>query len=382
MAVQSPLPQGGVSEIVVTSVFLLFAIIAVCMRLYSRKIQKKALWLDDYFIIASLTFTTATVGVGYALVFNGGVGLHMVDASLKQIQISLKLFVPAPLLWALSTSFLKLSILFFYISIFTIPNIRIAVYAVIGLTSALIVAVIFESFLLCRPFVFTWDKSIEGGVCGDSTKAYLAIAITNLIVDVSLVFIPMPVLWALQLPIRKKIIISAILGFGLVICTLTAVRIKSVLDLASGDFTYHVVPDLIFGALEIELGIVNACLPILGPLITKLFRPDPTPSKQWINKSSNYNHTRPTTFGKKQVTSDNNFELLPDDADSLGGEQVPHSSLHRAQSRAHIESLPDLESGHQTRSGGIVVRSDFSIYRTATQNPSLPQEVHEIHSTR
>jgi hypothetical protein len=111
---------------------------------------------------------------------------------------------------------LKLSILFFYISIFTMPRIRMAVFVVIGLTAALIVAVTFESFLLCWPFAFTWDKTIEGGVCGSSRNAYLAIAIVNLLIDLAVVSLPMPVLWKLQMPIRKKVTISAIIGLGLV----------------------------------------------------------------------------------------------------------------------------------------------------------------------
>lgn len=94
-------------------------------------------------------------------------------------------------------------------------RIHTAVYIVIALTVALIVAVIFESFLLCRPFRFTWDKTIPGGVCGSSTDAYLSIAIVNLVIDVAVVVLPMPVLWKLQMPIGKKIAISAILSLGL-----------------------------------------------------------------------------------------------------------------------------------------------------------------------
>lgn len=105
--------------------------------------------------------------------------------------------------------------LFFYISIFSMRNLRTAVIGVISLTIALIVAVIFESFLLCRPFAFTWDKTIPGGVCGSTTHAYLAIAIVNLVIDLAVVALPMPILWSLQMPIGKKMAISAILCLGL-----------------------------------------------------------------------------------------------------------------------------------------------------------------------
>lgn len=94
------------------------------------------------------------------------------------------------------------------------PRIRTAVYVVIAFTIALVVAVVFESFLLCRPFEYTWNKSISG-VCGSTQHAYLSIAIVNLVIDLSIVALPMPVLWGLNMPFKKKLAISGILCLGL-----------------------------------------------------------------------------------------------------------------------------------------------------------------------
>ncbi|ROV87579.1 hypothetical protein VMCG_10606 [Cytospora schulzeri] len=199
MSIQIPLPQGGTNEIIVTTVFLLLAILAVIARFYARFLQNKR--------------------------------------TSPLVTISLSLACSAPL--AISTFFIKLSILFFYISIFTMPKVRTAVSIVITLSIALIVAVLFESFLLCQPFAYTWDKTIPGG--------------------------------GLQMPLEKKLSISGILALGFLICALTAARINSVLALDPLDFTYTVVPNLIFGALEIELSIVNACLPILRRVVRKIF---------------------------------------------------------------------------------------------------------------
>lgn len=92
MAIQSPLPQGGVDVIVVTTVFLALAILAVIGRFYSRYLQRKPISIDDYLIVVALVsrlqglfftrlidadvrcltcqgFTSATVGVGYACEF-------------------------------------------------------------------------------------------------------------------------------------------------------------------------------------------------------------------------------------------------------------------------------------------------------------------------
>lgn len=115
---------------------------------------------------------------------------------------------------------MKLSILLFYISVFTVPRIRTAVFIIIGLTVTMFVAVLLEVFLTCRPFEFTWDKTIPGGVCGNSTYGYLVIAIVNMVIDFSVTSLPMPVLWKLKMPARKKLAISAILGLGFVYAVL------------------------------------------------------------------------------------------------------------------------------------------------------------------
>ncbi|KAI1763407.1 hypothetical protein GGR53DRAFT_531632 [Hypoxylon sp. FL1150] len=315
MSIPSPLPREGIELIAIPSVFLLLAILAVIARFYARStsMSKRGISTDDYLIVASLVFTTAAVGLTYASVLDGGAGIHMVDLTEEQIAISLKLLVPAPLVWVIATSLVKLSVLFFYITIFTMPMIRTAVFTVIALINGLVVAVLLETFLLCRPFEFTWNKTVPGGVCGDIKGAYLSTAIVNLAIDLAVVFLPMPVLWRLQMPIGKKLAVSAILGLGLLICGLTAARIESILDLDLHDLTYSNVPDLLFGALEIELGIINACLPILGPLV-KNFRPGPAFSREQA-KRMKVKSASPQSSGN---IKSGNYECLTDDMYPLG----------------------------------------------------------------
>lgn len=49
-----PLPSGGIAIIVVNSVFLFLAIVAVVARFYARYIQRKSISTDDYLIVAGL----------------------------------------------------------------------------------------------------------------------------------------------------------------------------------------------------------------------------------------------------------------------------------------------------------------------------------------
>jgi hypothetical protein len=75
--------------------------------------------------------------------------------------------------------------------------------------------VLLEAFLLCRPFTYSWDKSIDGKYA-DTTQAFLSAGIISLLIDICIVLMLMPLLWNLQMPVAKKISISAIFSIGAV----------------------------------------------------------------------------------------------------------------------------------------------------------------------
>ena len=91
----------------------------------------------------------------------------------------------------------------------------ISAYTIIFVSILYTIAVFMEAVVLCRPIAYTWDKSIEG-TCGNSTKAYEAVGILNLFIDLAIIILPMPSLWRLQLPFAKRVGLTAIFGIGFV----------------------------------------------------------------------------------------------------------------------------------------------------------------------
>lgn len=54
MPIPSLLPQDGIELIVISSIFLFLAILAVIARFYSRFLSRRGVSIDDYLIVASL----------------------------------------------------------------------------------------------------------------------------------------------------------------------------------------------------------------------------------------------------------------------------------------------------------------------------------------
>ena len=101
------------------------------------------------------------------------------------------------MLWALAIACIKLSLLAFYISIFRVQIFVTSAYVIAALAISLMVGVIFANMLICHPRSYNWDRS-EKGTCGHTTAPYLGSSIANLLIDVSIVVLPMPMLWSLQ----------------------------------------------------------------------------------------------------------------------------------------------------------------------------------------
>lgn len=89
------------------------------------------------------------------------------------------------------------------------------VYTIMAISLSYAVSVLFQNIFLCRPIARNWDKTITGS-CGNTTQAYEAFGIINLIIDLAIVILPMPLLWGLQLPIAKRVALTAIFGVGFV----------------------------------------------------------------------------------------------------------------------------------------------------------------------
>ena len=203
----------GVRLIVVGVVFSILAIIAIGGRVWARRLKKAGTQLNDYLAFLALAFTLALNATCITGAFSGGAGQHTESVSLTEDVVLAKVshmftdlqhltkskqcFLAAGVLWALSIACIKLSILAFYISIFRVPIFVASAYVIAALSISLMVAVAFANMLICRPLSYNWDRSGKG-TCGNMTAFYLGSSIANLLIDVSVVVLPMPMLWSLQ----------------------------------------------------------------------------------------------------------------------------------------------------------------------------------------
>ena len=118
------------------------------------------------------------------------------------------------LLWATSVMLLRASVLSLYIRIFRTSAFRSICYGVHAFNLGFFVATVLACCLICRPFAYNWDHSIKG-TCGDQRSLDLFLGVFNLLIDVTTVLLPLPVLWGLQMATSKKRILSGMFSMGI-----------------------------------------------------------------------------------------------------------------------------------------------------------------------
>lgn len=122
--------------------------------------------------------------------------------------------IPIQLLWAISLSFCKISILLLYTRIFTMRFMVIVAWATAALITCFALSTILSCLLICRPLALNWDPTLEG-TCGDQLLSYTITGSFNLATDVIVLILPLPYLWKLQMKLYKKIILSCTFSLGI-----------------------------------------------------------------------------------------------------------------------------------------------------------------------
>lgn len=65
----------------------------------------------------------------------------------------------------------------------------------------------------CVPVAASWDFTIPA-TCIDSTKFFWVSASINVVTDVALLLLPLPLVWKLQMPSKQKTLISLVFVLG------------------------------------------------------------------------------------------------------------------------------------------------------------------------
>jgi hypothetical protein len=115
--------------------------------------------------------------------------------------------------WTFATVFCKLALLAFYNVIFTMRRFKLISYTLMG--ACVFYPIVFLPIFMtqCKPLAAYWN--FTPGKCRPiQNQAYATVSI-NMVLDLVVVALPLPTIWALQMPLSKKIGVSFLFSLGL-----------------------------------------------------------------------------------------------------------------------------------------------------------------------
>ncbi|KAL8669400.1 MAG: hypothetical protein Q9168_006012 [Polycauliona sp. 1 TL-2023] len=159
----------------------------------------------------------------------------------------------------------KMSILILYLRLFAVNRtFRYTTWSMMFFVCGYLTANLFTQIFGCSPRSKYWNPDTLGH-CINYTRAGLAYGSMNIISDLLIFILPIPLVWKLKLSRRGKVGVSIIFMSGAITCIMAVVRYVYIVRQNSANAEYF-----IWSILEINIGVMCSCMPAFRPFFAKV----------------------------------------------------------------------------------------------------------------
>jgi len=270
------LESRGGFQITVVSTFTGFACAAVLARLYVRTFMLKKMAIDDYVLIVALV-CSATVLACFIEEVKLGVGEHLGNPHVSMnIQKILHWSYFHAWLIVVGISSVKISVGFFLLRLVQGKWYKRFIIAWIAFLVVFTLACVGSLLFQCLPVNGAWNFTVK---FAPKTKCYsndtyrsvgLFNGAINIFTDFVFASLPIPIIWSLQINMRTKISLVCILSLGYFACGAAIVKEILLANFFKDKDSLYENSFQIWNVIEINTGILAACLPALRPIFAFL----------------------------------------------------------------------------------------------------------------
>ncbi|KAK2003009.1 CFEM domain-containing protein [Colletotrichum falcatum] len=228
---------------------------------------------DDWTIVIAMALTIPPTVFAVTLSKNG-LGKDMWTLPQKQIENVLFYYYLGELFYFAALTATKMSILLFMLRVFSMDKtFRQLVYGAMALCLAYGVAFVTCTAVQCAPISFSWEQidSEKVGKCNDIHLQGWMSAICNIVIDIIILVLPLKKLSELQMKLKKKLMIMFMFSLGIFVTIVSVIRLRSLILFAnSQNITWDYTEAAWWSTVELDVGIICACLPSLRSLFMAL----------------------------------------------------------------------------------------------------------------
>ncbi|AEO70551.1 uncharacterized protein THITE_2015113, partial [Thermothielavioides terrestris NRRL 8126] len=256
--------RAGVPIAVVT-VSLTVATTAVCLRSYVRAIMISQFGADDWAAVVALVLAIGSgTMVATNTIYGHGRHLAVVDPSL--IWKYFRTFYISIVLYNASLTAIKITFLLQYYRILGTGQMRKVIMVAFVFIALWSISQLLVVIFTCSPIDKFWLPDTPG-TCIPNLPFWYINAAGNIVTDVTVFVLPLPVLSRLKLRRNQKLGLIAVFCLGFFTCAISVIRIQYLK--LSNDVTWDNVASSCWSIGELCSGITCACLPTLRPLLAK-----------------------------------------------------------------------------------------------------------------
>ncbi|KAJ5095280.1 Major facilitator superfamily domain general substrate transporter [Penicillium argentinense] len=291
----------------VSITFFVIASVFVALRFISRIFVVRRVGLHDYLMLVAWPPPTSLpwlsrarahgrppqiidFGFSFSLFYatKNGLGLHIDDILPEHKDALNRANYAFTVLYNPALMAVKTSILVFYLTLTRNQKVfRWANYVTLAVVNAAGFALTMITVFQCRPISAAFFSTAPGGAsCTDIVTLYLSSSPVNIITDLVILLLPMPILTQMRLPYKQKAILVITFGFGFFVAVVDVIRIAFLQQAATSrqmdlqsvhlqsfggtDFSWYASLSFMWSVVEVNVSIICGCVPSLKPLVARL----------------------------------------------------------------------------------------------------------------
>ncbi|KAM7214007.1 hypothetical protein V8F06_010641 [Rhypophila decipiens] len=185
-----------------------------------------------------------------------------------------KLSIILTIVYVLSMTLTKLSILCLYIRVLTYNRVRLAAKMLLGLVLVSHVYILATLATACIPLDAFWDFSKRDTAYCHPLSIYWSHAGLNIVTDFLMLLLPLVIVHRIRSPRPQKIALCVIFVLGFSVCIISLTRaglLARDIDHSSGDVTWDSATTATWNSWEINIAILCACLTTMKPIVNRFF---------------------------------------------------------------------------------------------------------------
>ena len=284
-------PDRGPATSAVTIVVTVLASLFIAARFYTRIRLVRSIRQDDWWILAAWVCAVG-FSVSICVAVHYGLGKHKTNIPESSFGALRKAEYTFAILYNPSLMLTKTSIIIFFLSVMSKdvdPVFKWCNWLTLAVVNIVGLALTFFNIFQCTPVAAGYLYPTPAHAhCADIVTLYLSSAPVNIITDIAILFLPIPILTGMRLPKKQKIILVATFSFGAFVTIVDVIRIAYLQQAAlnrlrvvkgsssaptrvqeENDFSWYASLSFMWSAVEVDIGIVCACVPSLKPLFAR-----------------------------------------------------------------------------------------------------------------